>query len=507
MIKRILNALFNKKLGEENMSEEENTLLSANVWTSKIFTGEWQKAKSSKKSVEPATQETIGSVGIIKSAEVASIAANASAVQSNWANTSYDERAGILRNAANIAQENFVEIVELIMKETGSIRPKAEFELAITIKALNLASAMPSQAQGSILPSDNGKISLAKRLPIGVVGVIAPFNFPLYLAMRAVAPAIAVGNAVVLKPDLQTGLSGGVVLARLFELAGLPAGVLSVVPGDGDVGQAMCADKNIGMIQFTGSTKAGRMVGKTAGENLKKVSLELGGKNSLIILEDADLDLAVKNATWGAYLHQGQICMTSGRILVHKSIAKEFTKRLVAHIPNLPCGDPKTDQVAQGPLINAGQVKKVKAIIDKSVKAGAKLEAGGTVDGQYIVPTVLSGVKPGMSAYEEEIFGPVAAITVFNSDEEAIEFANDTDYGLSIAILSKDIGRAVAMGDKVKSGLLHINDSTVNDDVVNPFGGVGKSGNGTQIGGPANWEEFTHYRWITIQSQPPAYPL
>lgn len=507
MIRRILNALFNKNLGEENMSEEENTFLSANVWTNKIFTGEWQKAKSTKKSVEPATQETIGSVGIIKSAEVASIAANASAVQSNWANTSYDERAGILRSAANIAQENFVETVELIMKETGSIRPKAEFELAITIKALNLASAMPLQAQGSILPSDNGKISLAKRLPIGVVGVIAPFNFPLYLAMRAVAPAIAVGNAVVLKPDLQTGLSGGVVLARLFELAGLPAGVLSVVPGDGDVGQAMCADKNIGMIQFTGSTKAGRMVGKTAGENLKKVSLELGGKNSLIILEDADLDLAVKNATWGAYLHQGQICMTSGRILVHKSIAKEFTKRLVAHIPNLPCGDPKTDQVAQGPLINAGQVKKVKAIIDKSVKAGAKLEAGGTVDGQYIVPTVLSGVKPGMSAYEEEIFGPVAAITVFNSDEEAIEFANDTDYGLSIAILSKDIGRAVAMGDKVKSGLLHINDSTVNDDVVNPFGGVGKSGNGTQIGGPANWEEFTHYRWITIQSQPPAYPL
>lgn len=506
MFKRIFNALFNIKLGEENMSED-NALLSANVWEDKIFTGEWTKAKAFKKSIEPATQETIGSFGIIKPKEVASIAANASSVQSQWANTSYDERAGLLRNTANIAQENFVEIVELIMKETGSIRPKAEFEVAITIKALNLASAMPSQSQGSVLPSDNGKISLAKRLPIGVVGVISPFNFPLYLAMRAVAPAIAVGNCVVLKPDLQTALSGGMVLARLFEMAGLPAGVLSVVPGDGDVGQAMCSDKSIGMIQFTGSTNAGRMVGKTAGENLKKVSLELGGKNSLIILEDADLDLAVKNATWGAYLHQGQICMTSGRILVQKSIAKEFTKRLVAHIPNLPCGDPKTDQVAQGPLINAGQVKKVKAIIDKSVKAGAKLEAGGTIDGQYVVPTVLSGVKKGMPAYEEEIFGPVAAITVFNTDEEAINLANDTDYGLSIAILSNDIGRALAMGEQVKSGLLHINDSTVNDDVVNPFGGVGQSGNGTQIGGPANWEEFTHYRWVTIQSQPPAYPL
>lgn len=508
MIRKLIKLLFNQKREIEEMTNEtEGKFLNPDIWSGKIYNGTWVEANSTKVILEPATGDEVGIFGVVDPSDVTAIANKASIAQSKWANTGYDDRAGLLRKTALLAEDNFTEIVEMIMRESGSIRPKAEFELSITIKALHLASSMPSQSQGLILPADGGKISMAKRLPIGVVGVISPFNFPLYLAMRAVAPAIAVGNSVVLKPDLQTAISGGIVIARLFEVAGLPEGVLSVIPGNGEVGQAMCLDPKIGMIQFTGSTRAGRMVGKTAGEHLKKVSLELGGKNSLIILEDADMDLAVKNATWGAYLHQGQICMTSGRILVHESIATDFIKRLVAHIPNLPCGDPKTDQVAQGPLINAGQIEKVQRIISESVAAGAILEAGGTVQGPYIVPAVLSGVKPGMPAYEEEIFGPVAAITTFSSDEEAISFANDTEYGLSCAILSNNVGNAILMGDKINSGLLHINDSTVNDDVVNPFGGVGKSGNGTQIGGPANWEEFTHWRWITIQNQAPAYPL
>lgn len=481
--------------------------LKAQIWEKKVFIGGWKDISTSVEVSEPATNKPIGFIGFIQADDVKKISNEARANQKKWAKTDYEARGSILRKAALIAEENFAEIVDMIMAESGSVRPKAEFELSVTIKALYQASALPSQSQGDILPSNNGKISLAKRVPIGVVGVISPFNFPLYLAMRSVAPAIALGNAVILKPDMQTAISGGIVIARIFELAGLPPHILSVVPGDGSVGQALCSDPNIAMIQFTGSTAAGRMVGKTAGENLKKVSLELGGKNSLIIREDADLDLAIKNATWGAYLHQGQICMATGRILVHESLSAEFTKRLVEHVKNLPCGDPKTDKVALGPLINIKQVERVGNIIKKTVEAGGVLEIGGDVDGLFITPTVLSNVKPGMSAYEEEVFGPVASITVFKSDDEAIAFANDTDYGLSAAIITKNIARGLEMGENINSGLLHINDQTVNDDVVNPFGGVGKSGNGNHIGGAANWEEFTHWRWVTIQTEPPAYPL
>ena len=199
--------------------------------------------------------------------------------------------------------------------------------------------------------------------------------------------------------------------------------------------------------------------------------------------------------------------MATGRILVHESLSVEFTKRFVEHAKNLPCGDPKTDKVALGPLINKKQAQRVSGIIDASVKAGAILEVGGVINGLFISPAVLSNVKPGMPAYEEEVFGPVASITVFKTDDEAIEMANDTDYGLSAAIITKDIGRGLEMGENIHSGLLHINDQTVNDDVVNPFGGVGKSGNGNHIGGAANWEQFTHWRWVTIQSEAPAYPL
>ena len=271
--------------------------LKPQIWEKKIFSGGWKDVSTSVDISEPATNTSIGSIGYVEAKDVQDIANEVRKSQKIWAKTDYEVRANLLRKAAIIAQDNFSEIVDVIMAEGGAIRPKAEFELSVTIKALQQASALPSQSQGDILPSNNGKISLAKRVPIGVVGVISPFNFPLYLAMRSVAPAIALGNGVVLKPDMQTAISGGIVIARIFELAGIPPYILSVIPGDGSVGQALCSDPNIAMIQFTGSTAAGKMVGKTAGEHLKKVSLELGGKNSLIIREDADLDLAIKNAT------------------------------------------------------------------------------------------------------------------------------------------------------------------------------------------------------------------
>lgn len=280
-----------------------------------------------------------------------------------------------------------------------------------------------------------------------------------------------------------------------------------MLPGDGDAGAALCRDPDVGMIQFTGSTAAGRKVGALAGEQLKKVSLELGGKNSLIVLDDADLDLALANTSWGAYLHQGQICMAAGRVLVQRSIAEEFSRRLAERASALPVGDPSSGQVALGPLIAQNQVDHASSIIDQSVANGARLLAGGKADGLFFQPTVLADVTSTMRAYSEEIFAPVAVITPFDTDEDAVRIANDTDFGLSAGILTNSIARALAIGERLRVGLLHINDQTVNEDAVNPFGGVGASGNGTAIGGPANWEEFTHWQWLTLKGTPPAYPF
>jgi len=472
-----------------------------------IFDGKWTAAASVADVLEPATGKTIGKIGMTDAAGIAATAAAARKAQQTWAAGSPDERAGIFPKAVEAGRAHWDEIVEWIMRESGSVRAKAEFELSLSLKAIQLAGTMPHEAQGLMLPSEAGRTSLAKRRPLGVIGVIAPFNFPLYLAMRAVAPALAVGNAVVLKPDPRTAVCGGFVIARLFELAGLPAGVLHVLPGRGDAGEALCSDVNIAMIQFTGSTGAGRMVGQTASKHLKKVSLELGGKNSLIILDDADMELALKNAAWAAYLHQGQICMSAGRILVHKAIIEEFAAKLAEKARALPVGDPMSGTVALGPLINQPQLDHAKSILDKSVTEGATLVAGGTAEGLFFSPTVLKGVTASMSAFNEEIFGPVAVLIPFETDDEAVQLANDTEYGLSAAVISKDVGRAIALGERLRSGLLHINDQTVNDEVVNPFGGVGASGNGTSIGGPANWELFTEWQWITIKGAPPAYPF
>jgi benzaldehyde dehydrogenase (NAD) len=482
--------------------------LGSATWNERAYGNEgWAALGQSSDVIEPATGQVLGRVAIATRDNIASAAKHARQAQSAWAATPYDERGAVLRRAADIAEQNREEIIDWIIRESGSIRPKAEFELAVTIKALREASAMPSQAQGQVLPSEPGRLSIARRRAIGVVGVISPFNFPLYLAIRAVAPALAVGNSVVLKPDPRTAVCGGYSIARLFEDAGLPKGVLHVLPGGGEAGEALCSDPNVGMIQFTGSTAAGRRVGKVAGEHLKKLSLELGGKNALIVLEDADLDIAIANASWSVYLHQGQICMSAGRILVHSKIAADFSKRMADKARSLPVGNPTTGQVALGPLINQGQADHASRIVNKSVEQGAKLAAGGSAKGLFFEPTVLTGVKPGMAAYEEEIFGPVASISVFDTDDEAVRMANDTDFGLSAAIISSSVGRAMAIGEQLRVGLLHINDQTVNDEVVNPFGGVGASGNGTSIGGPANWEEFTQWQWMTVKGVAPRYPL
>lgn len=477
------------------------------AWHGKAFTGSWQPVASTAPVIEPATGNGLGEIGMASAADVASSAGMAHHAQEAWFALPYDERSAVMRRAAAIAEQRFDEIVDWIVRESGSIVPKAQYELTVTIKLLHACSAMPREACGQVLPSDAGRISIARRRPLGVVGVIAPFNFPLYLAIRSVAPALAVGNAVILKPDSRTAVCGGFVIARLFEEAGLPAGVLHVLPGDAAAGEALCTDPKVAMIQFTGSTNVGRKVGELAGRHLKKVSLELGGKNAMIVLDDAEIDLAVKNAKWGAYLHQGQICMAAGRILVQRSIAEKFTAALSAAADQLPVGDPASGQVALGPMINRNQVDHARSIIDDAVARGARLCSGGTSDGLFFRPTVLSGVSDDMRAYGEEIFAPVAVVTEFETDEDAIAIANDTDFGLSAGVLTSSLERAMAMTDRLKVGLLHINDQTVNEEVVNPFGGLGASGNGVSVGGPANWETFTHWQWMTIKGRPIPYPL
>ncbi|HEX4112807.1 MAG TPA: benzaldehyde dehydrogenase [Stellaceae bacterium] len=476
------------------------------TWRGRLFGNDWYAGAGAIDVLEPSNGAKLTSVGNASAKDIRKAAAEARAAQRDWAATPYEKRAAILRKAARLLEDNQEELIPWIARETGGIPAKAGFEIHVVSEILYRSSAMCTEPQGLVLPSDPGRISLARRIPRGVIGIISPFNFPLILSMRAVAPALAVGNAVVLKPDPRTPLTGGFIVARLFEDAGLPKGVLHVLPGGIEAGEAICTDPDIAMVSFTGSSAAGRRVGELAGKHLKKVQLELGGKNGVIVLEDADLDSAASAIAFGSWFHQGQICMTTGRILAQEKIAASLTAKLVEKANHLPVGDP-LGQVALGPIISKQQVERVDGIVKDSVKAGATLAAGGTFEGPFYKPTVLTGVKPGMRAFEEEIFGPVAAITTFKSDEEAIALANNTEYGLSAGVFSANVGRALAVGNKLSTGLLHINDQTVADEPHIPFGGTGASGNGTRIGGPANWEEFTHWQWLTIKERPNPYPF
>lgn len=484
-----------------------NTLMNPDLWQGKVLSDGWQSADDSAAVIDKATGEQIGSIGVAGATTVSRAATMARAAQPGWAAMSYEARAAIFRKAARLVEDNLDELATWIMRESGAIRPKADVELKAAIGILYESAGMLTEPQGLVLPSNPGRMSFARRVPHGVVGVIAPFNFPLILAIRAVSPALATGNAVVLKPDTRTAVAGGVLIARIFEEAGLPPGLLHMLPGGADAGSALCSDPNIAMVAFTGSTAVGRIVGEQCGRHLKKVSLELGGKNSLVILEDADLDLAAACAAFGAWLHQGQICMATGRILVHESIAEQLIAKLVEKADHLPVGDPTTGRVALGPIISDGQLRQIDAIVKDSVAAGARLCAGGTYDKLFYRPTVLAGVKPGMRAYEEEVFGPVATVVTFRDDDEAVALANATEYGLSAAVISRSVGRALALGNRLNTGLLHINDQTVADEPHIPFGGRGASGNGSRIGGPANWEEFTQWQWVTVKDAPPAYPF
>ncbi|MCI0688304.1 MAG: aldehyde dehydrogenase family protein [Sporichthyaceae bacterium] len=457
--------------------------------------------------VEPATGAELGRAGLADADDLARAARIAAAAQPDWAAASFEQRAAVLRRAGALIEQNAEELQRWMMRESGSIQGMVEFATYVASQECYEAAALASRPVGEILPTAQPRLSLLRRVPVGVVGVISPFNAPLILSSRSVAPALAFGNAVVLKPDPRTPVSGGMILARVFEEAGLPDGLLHVLPGGAGVGSALVTDPRVGVISFTGSTGTGRKVAALAAEHLKRVHLELGGNSALVVLDDADLDLAVSAGAWGSFLHQGQICMTAGRHIVHESIADDYVGALAAHADGLPVGDPTTGQVALGPLIDASQRDKVHALVTGSVDAGARLAAGGSYDNLFYRATVLDDVRTDMPAYAQEVFGPVAPVVRFGSAEEAARLATDSSYGLSLGILTRDVSRGLALAEQIPTGIVHINDQTVNDEAVAPFGGVLESGTGARFGGNANLDAFTNQRWITLRGDIAAYPF
>ena len=483
-------------------------LLDESAWTGKIFSDGWVDAPVQIETVEPATGDVLGTAGGGDAETIARAAKSAKAAQRGWAETPFVDRVAVIKRAAEVMERHRDELTGWMIRESGSIGGKAAVEITASIGQLDMAAALISHPLGIMLPSlTPGRTSMARRAPVGVVGVITPWNFPYVLAMRSIGPALALGNAVVLKPDANTPVTGGVVIARVFEEAGLPEGVLHVLPGGGEVGQALVADPNVRMISFTGSTATGRLVGETAGRMLKRVVLELGGNSPLVVLDDADIEAASSAGAWGSFLHQGQICIAVSRHLVHESIVEEYTAALVERAQRLPVGNPATDEVALGPIINEKQIARVQRIVDESVAQGAKVLAGGSHDGPFYSPTVLGDVTTSMPAYAEEIFGPVAPVISFRDDEHAVELANGTEYGLAAAVHSASAQRAQGVADRLRAGMVHINDQTVNEEPPAPFGGVGVSSNGGHFGGVANLELWTEWQWVTSRDKATPFPF
>jgi benzaldehyde dehydrogenase (NAD) len=483
------------------VATEQLTWLDPFLATWRPGTGELREIR------EPASGRPLIRVAQATADDVARAAAAAAAAQPAWAETSYVERARILRRAAEIYEEHRQEFGTWTQRETGAVHGKMHHEQNFTVQELLNAATMPSQPYGSLVPSvQRERLSMVRRIPVGVVGAITPWNSPSVLGMRVVAPALALGNAVVLKPDPQTPVCGGAMFEAVFREAGLPEGLLTVVIGGADVGEAIVTDPNVNVVSFTGSTVAGRRVGELAGGLLKKVSLELGGNNAFVVLDDADLDAAASAGAYASFQFQGQVCFAAGRHIVHRSVAREYVDALVEKAARLRLGDPYREEVDLGPIVNEKQLARVDGIVRRSVDGGARLAVGGTHEGLFYRPTVLADVTRELPAWTDEIFGPVAPVVTFETDEEALALANDTAYGLAGGVYSRSISRGLALAQRIKAGMVHVNDQTVNDEAVIPFGGMGASGNGSRFGGAANWDEFTQWQWVTVRDDPKSFP-
>ncbi|MEV6015554.1 MULTISPECIES: aldehyde dehydrogenase family protein [unclassified Streptomyces] len=476
-------------------------LLDPTTWQSHPLTGDEYTV------TEPATGEDLGTLTLAGAEDIATAARTARAAQGEWARAPHFVRAAVLRRAGDLFTAHAGELRDWIVRESGSIPGKADFELHVAAQECYEAAALASRPTGQVLPSEAPRLSYTRRVPVGVVGVIAPFNAPLILSIRSVAPALALGNGVVLKPDPRTAVCGGLALGAVFAEAGLPDGLLQVMPGGPEAGQALVADPLVPVVSFTGSTAAGRAVGEAAGRHLKRAHLELGGNSALIVLEDADLDAVISTAAWGSFFHQGQICMTTGRHLVHASLYEEYVERLAAKADSLAVGDPHREQVHLGPIIDEAQLAKIRGLVESSTANGAKLAAGGTHERLFYRPTVLAGVDDTTPAYAQEVFGPVAPVRSFATPDEAAALAAAGPYGLSLGIVTRDTARGLDLAERIPTGIAHINDQTVNDEAVAPFGGTAASGTGARFGGEANLDAFTDLRWTTVRGDVAGYPF
>lgn len=484
------------------------SLLEPSAFENKIFTGSWEDGGGEPIIVRnPADDEVLGTIGSATPEDVQRAAERAVEAQARWIALKPSERAAVLRRAGQVIEESFEELAGWVIRETGGIPAKTGLEVGNSAAECYEAAALPSHPHGLWLPSDAPHWSFSRRRPSGVVTVITPFNFPLLLAMRSVAPALATGNAVLLKPDPRTSIIGGFALARIFEEAGLPAGVLQVLPGGGAVGAACVEAEPVRVISFTGSTAAGRKIGSAASERLKRAHLELGGNNAVVVLPGADLDRAASAGAMGSFFHQGQICMTTGRHVVHAEVYDEYVERLAEHAERLVVGDPSRGEAHLGPIIDESQLKSIDSIVQDSLLAGATARTGATHDGLFYRPTVLTDVTAQMPAWSQEIFGPVAPVHAVSSVDEAVELVNASPYGLSVSIMGP-VGEAMKVADRVRSGKVHLNEMTVADEANAPFGGFGDSGNGGRFGGPeANLEAFTETQWVTVSADEVQYPF
>ncbi len=476
----------------------------------KLFLGgKWTSTLSGKviDDINPANGEVFAKVHTAGPDETEAAIKMAYEAREFWAETPSREKERIFIEAAACLEANKERYREILIEESGSTFIKAMGELAECSDILRAAAEECKRVDGAVFsPEAEGQMSYFIRQPLGVVAGISPFNYPLLTALSKVASAMAAGNTFVLKPASDTPVSA-LIIGEFFESAGLPKGVLSILPGSGSVvGDRLVNDSRIKKITFTGSTDVGIGIAEKASKSLKKFTLELGGKNPMIVLKDFSVDKAVKAATFGAFFHQGQICMASNRLIVEEKIYDEFCSKITEAAKGLKVGDPHDSSVVIGPLIKEAQCEVIDAQIKDAVSKGARLLLGGTHEGSFYHPTVIADVTPEMNIFYEESFGPVAVIVKAENAEDALRLGNDNHYGLSGALLTNDLSLAIKMSAKMESGMVHINDSTVMGSRRAPFGGVKKSGFGRE-NGSFSTDEFTEKKWITIQYGDKSYPI
>ncbi|MGC2191449.1 MAG: aldehyde dehydrogenase family protein [Candidatus Dormiibacterota bacterium] len=461
---------------------------------------------------DPFTGDLVATLAASKPVDVTRAVTTASEAFASWSQSSPADRRRVFLKAADLMDARAQELAAAMTAETGGTFGWGMFNAGFASSILREAAAAVTVPLGQVLATDTpGALSLAIRQPSGVVAAFAPWNAPLILGIRSVAIAIAMGNTVVLKPSEQAPLTSGLLLADIFREAGLPSGVCNVITNDPSdaaaIAETLIADPRVARVSFTGSTRVGRIIGELAARHLKPAVLELGGKNSLIVLDDANLEYASQAVAFAVYMNSGQICMSADRVMVQRGVAPDFIAQLSKRAASLPAGDPRDPHTVVGPLINQEAAQRVSAIVGEAVSGGSRLETGGSApQGALLAPTVLSGVKDEMRIAREEIFGPVCTVGVFDSEDEAVQASNSSHYGLTAGILTEDIRRGYAIARRLRTGIVHVNDQSVDDEAQAPFGGVGDSGYG-RFGGQSGVEAFTTTRWITLQMGHRPFPF